>query len=41
MIVLHYKLFNGIKTFKQYEKRLKETVNPYDRIKIYNTWGCN
>ena len=33
------KLFNGIKTFRQLEKRLDETVNPYDRIKIYNTWG--
>jgi len=33
------KLFNGIKTFRQLEKRLEETVNPYDRIKIYNTWG--
>ena len=33
------KLFNGIKTFRQLEKKLEETVNPYDRIKIYNTWG--
>ena len=33
------KLFNGIENFKQLEKRLEETVNPYDRIKIYNTWG--
>ena len=33
------KLFNGIKTFRQLEKRLEETVNPYDRIKIYNIWG--
>jgi hypothetical protein len=33
------KLFNGIKTYRQLEKKLDETVNPYDRIKIYNTWS--
>ena len=33
------KLFNGIKNFKQVEKKLEETVNPYDRIKIYNIWN--
>jgi len=30
------KLFDGIKNFKQLEKKLEETVNPYDRIKLYN-----
>ena len=30
------KLFNGIKTYRQLEKRLEETVNPYDRTKLYN-----
>ena len=30
------KLFNGIKNFKQLEKRLEETVNPYDRTKLFN-----
>ena len=29
------KLFNGIENFKQLEKRLEETVNPYDRTKLY------
>ena len=29
------KLFNGIENFKQLEKRLEETVNPYDKIKIH------
>lgn len=29
------KLFNGIEYFKQLEKRLEETVNPYDKIKIH------
>jgi broad specificity phosphatase PhoE len=33
------KLFNGIENFKQVEKKLEETVNPYDRLKIYNIWG--
>ena len=33
------KLFNGIKTFRQLEKKLEETVNPYDRIKLYNIWN--
>ena len=30
------KLFNGIKTFRQLEKKLEETVNPYDRTKLFN-----
>ena len=33
------KLFNGIKNFRQLEKIIEETVNPYDRIKLYNIWN--
>jgi broad specificity phosphatase PhoE len=36
---LNLKLFDGIKTFRQLEKKLEETANPYDRLKIYNIWG--
>jgi hypothetical protein len=32
------KLFNGIKNLKQLGKRMEETVNPYDRLKIYNQY---
>ena len=26
-------------TLKEIEKKLEETINPYDRIKIYNIWS--